>query len=268
MKWGRHIVKVVLLTVLTQAGGVIYILNRVLLSIFLKKRKFKKLQYSLCFVALYAFFSVTIIPSLAKLNGRVHLPVLKSCLKPQNWFTVLANRHYVSDKMYKVVTGCVGEFVQKTPEEIKVNYLDANFPFWDGFPLIPHLSHNDGHKLDLSLRYKTKSDGVTCNRTPSVWGYGVYEESTELEYNQSIVCKQRNGLYDVTKYLGWRLDGETLEFDAGETKRLMQILIGSEVEKIFIEPHLKQRLNLTSKKVRFHGCHAVRHDDHIHVQVD
>ena len=32
-------------------------------------------------------------------------------------------------------------------------------------------------------------------------------------------------------------------------------------------PHLKARLGLNSNKVRFHGCHAVRHDDHFHVQL-
>jgi hypothetical protein len=39
------------------------------------------------------------------------------------------------------------------------------------------------------------------------------------------------------------------------------------IEKVFIEPHLKNRLQLTSPKVRFQGCHAARHDDHVHVQV-
>jgi hypothetical protein len=26
-------------------------------------------------------------------------------------------------------------------------------------------------------------------------------------------------------------------------------------------------LGLTNNKIRFHGCHAVRHDDHLHVQL-
>ncbi|MFT5619364.1 MAG: hypothetical protein ACI85I_002607, partial [Arenicella sp.] len=38
--------------------------------------------------------------------------------------------------------------------------------------------------------------------------------------------------------------------------------------KVFIEPHLKTRLGLENySKIRFHGCQAVRHDDHIHVQL-
>jgi len=38
--------------------------------------------------------------------------------------------------------------------------------------------------------------------------------------------------------------------------------------KIFIEPHLKSRLGFANdSKVRFHGCAAVRHDDHIHIEL-
>lgn len=52
------------------------------------------------------------------------------------------------------------------------------------------------------------------------------------------------------------------------TKALAQLILKQKnVGKLFIEPHLKTRLNLTSKKVRFHGCKAVRHDDHIHFQL-
>ena len=40
------------------------------------------------------------------------------------------------------------------------------------------------------------------------------------------------------------------------------------IKKIFIEPHLKTRWGLKNyQKIRYHGCHAVRHDDHIHVQL-
>jgi hypothetical protein len=38
------------------------------------------------------------------------------------------------------------------------------------------------------------------------------------------------------------------------------------VRRVFIEPHLKARLDLARlSKVRFAGCRAARHDDHIHV---
>jgi murein endopeptidase len=49
---------------------------------------------------------------------------------------------------------------------------------------------------------------------------------------------------------------------------LVEILASEKsIGKIFIEPHLKTRLKLTTPKIRFHGCRAVRHDDHIHVQL-
>lgn len=42
----------------------------------------------------------------------------------------------------------------------------------------------------------------------------------------------------------------------------------SRVGKIFIEKHLEERLRLSShSKIRQAGCHSVRHDDHIHIQL-
>jgi len=34
------------------------------------------------------------------------------------------------------------------------------------------------------------------------------------------------------------------------------------IDKLPLEPHLKQRWGLDYRKLRFHGCHAVRHADH------
>ena len=57
-------------------------------------------------------------------------------------------------------------------------------------------------------------------------------------------------------------------FDEERTKALVLLFAANQsIGKIFIEPHLKQRLHLTSNKIRFHGCRAVRHDDHLHVQL-
>ena len=39
------------------------------------------------------------------------------------------------------------------------------------------------------------------------------------------------------------------------------------VGKIFIEPHLKQRFAPDLAKIRFQGCRAARHNDHIHLQL-
>lgn len=40
------------------------------------------------------------------------------------------------------------------------------------------------------------------------------------------------------------------------------------IGKLFLEPHLKSRWRLGAyDKIRFHGCKAVRHDDHLHIQL-
>jgi hypothetical protein len=45
------------------------------------------------------------------------------------------------------------------------------------------------------------------------------------------------------------------------------LLADPTVQKMLIEPHLKARLRLQSSKVRFQGCGAARHDDHVHVHI-
>jgi hypothetical protein len=39
------------------------------------------------------------------------------------------------------------------------------------------------------------------------------------------------------------------------------------IERVFIEPYLAARMNVSSPLFGFQGCHAARHDDHVHVQI-
>lgn len=66
------------------------------------------------------------------------------------------------------------EILKKEDPNFNIYFLDANFPFFNGFPLLPHLSHNDGKKLDISLVYETQ-DGEISTKQKSVSGYGVFE---------------------------------------------------------------------------------------------
>jgi len=149
---------------------------------------------------------------------------------------------------------------------LKISYLDANFPFIDGFPLLPHISHSDGRKIDLSFYY-TKGDKIG-NLKPSNLGYGKFVEPLKSEINQTEICKSRGYWhYDYAKYLtlGSRDD---LKFDLVSTKHLVrEIVTRNKTDKLLIEPHIRKRLKLNNDKIRFHGCHAVRHDDHIHYQI-
>lgn len=259
-----HIFAVALLTLITQIGGVVWIMNFGFYN-------FKKIRRSLSFraatfVALYLIVTFLIIPPIAKLNNRVPLPISKSGnIVPHNYITPILNRNYVRPKLNSELIK-ISAKVNSENENLKVSYLDANFPFIDGFPLLPHLSHNDGRKVDLSFFY-TK-DNKPGNLKPSNSGYGKFVALKGNESNQTETCKSKgHWQYDFTKYLtlGSRDD---LEFDSQSTKRLITTIVNAaSTHKLLIEPNLKKRMRLDHNKIRFQGCHAVRHDDHIHYQI-
>lgn len=257
-----HIIIIVLLTIITQVGGIIYVITLVSVK---RKAKLKRLKKAFVFIGLYSIATFIIIPVVAPIFGREKIEET-NLLQAHSFFYKLANRNYVTPELNVELKNISKDFSRKN-NEIKVVYLDANFPFLDGFPLLPHLSHNDGKKIDISFIYKDKN-GLT-NRKPSVSGYGIYEAPTEKEYNQNEVCKNKgNWQYDFPKYLTFGDINNDIKFSKKGTKSLANSVVNnSKVSKLFIEPHLKKRLNLTSSKVRFHGCQAVRHDDHIHFQL-
>ncbi|MDG1435070.1 MAG: hypothetical protein P8Q41_13710 [Saprospiraceae bacterium] len=195
------------------------------------------------------------------------MPITKSSnLIPHNYITPLLNRHYVKPKLRNQLYEIANE-TNSENNNLKLSYLDANFPFIDGFPLLPHLSHKDGRKVDLSFYYtKNNEDG---NLKPSNTGYGNFVEPLNSEYSQTKECKSKGYWhYDYTKFLtlGSR---EDLEFDRKNTKKLVNKIVSDPLtQKILIEPHLKTRMKLSNNKIRFQGCHAVRHDDHIHHQIN
>ncbi|MFT5512868.1 MAG: uncharacterized membrane protein (UPF0136 family), partial [Bacteroidia bacterium] len=193
------------LTIVTQVGGVVYIINFFVSQKLFGKRKWSWLKRQTLFMAMYLFVSVLIIPPLAQLNKRKPLPFVKTTvLKPQNWLIPLCNRHYVHNELHDVIIQVAMDFNEQSTDKVgtlKLNYLDANFPFIDGFPLLPHLSHNDGLKLDLAFRYESKGERPPMNQTVSLFGYGVYEGPEPGEINQTEICLKTSWQYDMTKYV-------------------------------------------------------------------
>ncbi|MFM7766125.1 MAG: hypothetical protein ACKO6I_10760, partial [Sphingomonadales bacterium] len=62
-------------------------------------------------------------------------------------------------------------------------------------------------------------------------------------------------------------DKEKFIFDPVKTKDLVNYFAEcDQINRLFLEPYLIRRLKLTNNKIRGAGCHAVRHDDHLHVQ--
>ncbi len=253
-----HLVIIVLLTILTQIGGLIYIIT--LVSIRKKESKYKRKRF-LFFIVLYVFTTFLIIPNIAPLFGRVKIDN-NHRIAAHHFFTILLNRNYVTAQMHETLTDVSLRFQKEYPK-LKLIYLDANFPFFDGFPLLPHLSHKDGKKIDLSFIYEDKKGNIS-NRKPSKSGYGVLKN----ERNQTLICKQKGyWQYDFTKNLTFGTD-YTLKLATKATRRLIEILTeNKKVKKVFIEPHLQNRFQFNNSKLRFHGCKAVRHDDHIHFQI-
>ncbi|WP_406684824.1 hypothetical protein N1F78_03635 [Seonamhaeicola sp. MEBiC1930] len=102
------------------------------------------------FPFLYMATNLIIVPPIAKSFGREELPVFNSNVKPQNLVYPLLFRNYVSPDLHHLLVNSSQELKLKS---IEITYLDANFPFFNNFPLLPHLSHNDGKKVDISFMY-------------------------------------------------------------------------------------------------------------------
>lgn len=224
---------------------------------------------SVSFLILYALFVSVIVPLTAKPFGRVPLPLIESNhVQPANVLTVLLCRNYVGPELKQAAFNVAEKMNAKYPGTT-LNYLDANFPFINGFPLPPHLSHSDGKKLDVSFHYVDAKTGKQINKVPSWIGYGVCEEPRPGEFDRPAYCTRKGyWQYSYLQKIVGRGNKEKYAFDADRTKDLANYFVNHKaIGKLLIEPHLKTRLGLTSGKVRLHGCHAVRHDDHIHVQL-
>lgn len=246
-----HIVAVVALTLLTQLGGVAWLLAIAIPS-------WRGGRRMVAFVGLYAVLSVGSI-WIAPQFGRVALPCWQSGpLQMQSWFYCAANRNYVTPELNAVLNNTAAEVARDFPGTATL-VLDGNFPFWDGFPLLPHLSHDDGKNADLAFFYKSQS-GYAPSRTKSPIGYFAFEQGPTR-------CSDRwpSLRWNLRPLQGLWAD---LDIEAERTRLLIETLAKDpRVKRILLEPHLKSSLGVTSPKVRFQGCHAARHDDHIHIQL-
>lgn len=258
-----------LLTVFTQTGGLVYLLFLATNNfINLPQPMLRRLSKTAWFILLYILINFGAIPRLARMGGRVPLPVAgNKYLKPATLFTCLLNRHYVRLQLQQAVTDIANDMHTRYPETV-IHYLDAGFPFFNGFPLFPHLSHNDGKKLDLALLYTTTT-GIPVNNTPSFIGYGISEGPRPGEVNTPEACACKGyWQYSLLNKLVPKFLHSNYLFDSIRTRQLVLYCTANpNIGKLFIEPHLKTRLHLTNAKISFHGCQAVRHDDHIHIQL-
>ena len=139
----------VVTTVLTEVGGVILVAAWFGFGRIFRKRR----SITLATVATYVFLVLVVIPQVAPWFGRVALPIWATSenpVAPRSWIFVLTCRNYVSPELKALILESARELREKHPDAV-THYLDANFPFIDGIPLLPHLSHDDGDKMDFAV---------------------------------------------------------------------------------------------------------------------
>lgn len=194
--------------------------------------------------------------------GLVSLPCDGSTpLEPTRSYYCRRDRHYVTPAARAALIAAANAMRQRWPGEV-VRFMDASAP--DGVkPFPPHLSHGDGRQIDLGLYY-TDVEGRPLDAFPATDRYGGYWPAEPPRPGEQIACPDgRSGRAekpDPPADRPWRLD-------EARTKDLVEILAADpRVRRILIEPHLERRFGMWGHpKLRFAGCQAARHDDHIHV---
>lgn len=263
VRLGAHATVIVLLTLLTQVGGVIYGL-----ALWLRPRfpwASSSLGLARLFVALYAVAWFP-IGQIATLGGRKPLPCVERAGLSASVVSCALHRNYVTPDLFNMLTALSQDVARRFPGA-RTRALDANFPFFDGVPLPPHLSHDDGEKVDLAFHY-TRHGAPAPGALASPLGYWRFEQPRE---GDPLPCG--------THSQGWRWNMEwfapftrhDLMLDEERTRYVLRWLASTGAErgvgKVFVEPHLAERLGVSGDVIRFQGCRAARHDDHIHVQL-
>lgn len=265
MRLAGHLLAILCLTVLTQIGGLVW-----LLALLLRRWLPGRRASLLAFLLLYAV-ATFVTQQLAPLAGRVALPCLAASdatLSVRSPIFCALNRSYVTPDMALAAQAYADHMAQAFPGT-KTLALDANFPFLSGFPLLPHLSHDDGRKLDLAFYYRDRDGGFRNGETRSPLGYFAFQQPV-AGAPQPCASRRRwlTLRWDMTWLQGVFPDWELEPLRMREALRwLANEGAGKGIDKIFVEPHVAAATGISSSRIRFQGCRAARHDDHIHIQL-
>lgn len=252
-----HLLSILILLIISQVGVIWYLISMIL---------FKKIhQRIICFLSCWVLGIFLIIPICAKPFGRV--PIYGKSIKAQSLVSIIFYRNYVKKNLNEVLQSISRKYQQRYPN-LQIHYLDACFPFFDGYPLLPHLSHDDGKKIDLVFIYQD-DHGLPFQPLLTTTGYGAATPVKPGEPDQPKLCIERGyWQYHAAQYLTlgkWR---ETPALHQQATAELIRLFVEHpQVQKVFLEPHLVARMQLRHPRMRYHGCHSVSHDDHFHVQI-
>ena len=239
-----HALMFVVLTVLTQVGGLVWLVSRPF--------RWPLVAFAVIYAGVWGAVQVT-----APLLGRVPVPCRGEVLREQSVLYCALMRNFVVPKMRAVAEGAADRLAKEHPGTVTLA-LDGGFPF-AGLPLLPHLSHDDGEKLDLAFSYANPSGTYAPGQTRSPIGYFAFETLAAADPCPAVW---------LTLRWSWQVPLRDLRLEPARTAALVRaVLADARVGKVFVEPALADRLGLADAKLRFQGCRAARHDDHVHVQL-
>lgn len=256
MKIAAHILWIGFLTILTQVGGFAWVI-----ATLSKGRKI------MVFIILYAatYFAV---PQIAQHYDREPLPCFateETPLRAQSPLYCLLFRNYVTPELADLTIALAKDMDANYPGTI-TQYLDANLPF-GRMPLLPHLSHNDGLKIDLAFFYENGEGDYLPAKTRSPVGYWAFE-TPSAGASPACISQFPSLRWDLA-WMQPLLPDRPLE--AERTRAMVRWLLGPGralgVKRMFLEPHLVENLDVSADIMRFQGCRAARHDDHIHIEI-
>ncbi|MEM8849506.1 MAG: hypothetical protein AAGE03_05655 [Pseudomonadota bacterium] len=241
-----HGLLTIILTLLTQIGGLCW-----LAALPFRHRV-------PVFLGLYVAASLAAI-WIAPMTGRGLVACgNEGALRSASWVHCALNRSYATPEMAAVLDDLAVDMDARFPGT-QTLLLDANFPFLTGFPLLPHLSHDDGEKADIAFYY-AGPDGYMPGRLRSPIGYFAFQPGPSDCQPRRLTLR-----WDLT-WLQPLWPDHDLDQDRTATA-LRTLIADPRVDRLFIEPHLRNSLGVMDPKLRFQGCRAARHDDHIHLQL-
>ncbi|MGL4321345.1 MAG: hypothetical protein ACRCS3_10835, partial [Paracoccaceae bacterium] len=220
-----HIALIATLTLLTQLGGLAWAMAlpfRRRLPVFL-----------LGYAALWA-----LAPAV---SPHAHLPCFGQPLRMQSALYCAMNRHYVTPDLASVAQDAASKMAAEHPGTITLA-LDVSFPFLHGMPMIPHLSHDDGEKLDLAFYYTTPDGTHLPGRTRARLGYFAFEMTPPEVCPANTLTLRWNLRWPQGLWPDRPLDGP-------RTAALIRLLAADpRVAKVFVEPPLAAALGLSDPK--------------------
>lgn len=266
---------VAVLTLVTQIGGAVLWLSWPLLRHVAdrlkgRSRSLAAVAATTTFLVVYGAVSVVALPPLAAAFGREPLPCFSDDDRPLQAVSplyCLTNRNYARTRVHQLLHALSSALAREAPGTVTA-YLDAGFPFFDGFPMLPHLSHRGGRDVDLAFFYRRSDDGSAVSAA-GAWpvGYWAYVQPRAGDPNP---CAAR--IVDLRWDMDWlqpAFDGSAL--DERRTGAMLRWLAAKGprygLQKVLLEPHLQRRLSAEGGLFRFQGCGAARHDDHLHLQI-